>query len=459
MQEQEKELFGGYEIKNWDLSPRIYKIIAASAVFNLLAVMVFAQTNMLTRKGCDSPLVSSVCQVLDMVYVGSALLGTNGDFVNKDYEKTELEDAEITYIDVSGQAPPLEYPEGYFAIANRDELAALQNTDFSTMPPFDSSGFPANSTFPSSTDLMGQPQVTPTPNNNAVQGTVPDKPFDFGGGGSTTFKRPKSTKTYTPKPYKFPKAKSASPSELPKLDGDDTAENDVEDNGKGKGKGKKDEKEPGKVQPKIESESVADFRPNKKPLEDFAKLVLDKRSEKNSKLDLTKAFTIEVSGVLTEEGKLDPKKTRYKSLGDEEMGNVAREAIEAISDSKLFYYLKSLGVEKVTFTLEQNEKQISAVIKSSQASEERARTISSGFNGYLALGKVTVKEEELKTLLDSAKAEPQGKNFVLNFVIPKQIAQDIIKKKLDEAEAKAKEKEKEPNSTAQNTDANQKTVK
>lgn len=456
IQEQEKEIFGGYEIKNWDLSPRIYKILAASAVFNLLAVMVFAQTNMLTRKGCDSPLVSSVCQVLDMVYVGSTMLGTSGDFVNKDYEKTELEDVEITYIDVSGQTPPLEYPEGYFAIANRDELAAMQNTDFSPMPPFDSSGFPATSTFPGSTDLMGQPQVTPTPNNNAVQGTVPDKPFDFGGGSSTTFKRPKSTKTYTPKPYKFPKRKSESPSELPDLEDDETAENKDQS----KGKGKKEDKQPEKVQPKIESESVTDFRPNKKPLIEFAEEVLAKRSDAKKKLDLTKTFKVVMNGVLTEEGKLDPKKSKYgKDEGDEEMVRIAKDAIEAINNSGMFYYLKAQGIDKVNFTLVQDDNQFYAVVTSAQKTEEKAKTLSSGFNSLISIAKGLVKEEELKTLLGAAKTEQKGKDFVLNFVIPKPVAQDMIKKKLDEAEAKAKEKEKEPNSTAQNTDANQKTAK
>ncbi|MBA2620787.1 MAG: hypothetical protein H0U87_06275, partial [Acidobacteria bacterium] len=67
MQQQEKQLFGGYEIKNWILTPRIYKIIAASAALNLFAVFVMAQGSLLTRKGCESPFVSSICRVLDTV--------------------------------------------------------------------------------------------------------------------------------------------------------------------------------------------------------------------------------------------------------------------------------------------------------------------------------------------------------------------------------------------------------
>lgn len=459
MQEQEKELFGGYEIKNWELSPRIYKIIAASAVFNLLAVMVFAQTNMLTRKGCDSPLVSSVCQVLDMVYVGSTLLGTNGDFVNKDYEKTELEDAEITYIDVSGQAPPLEYPEGYFAIANRDELAALQNTDFSTMPPFDSSGFPANSTFPSSTDLMGQPQVTPTPNNNAIQGTIPDKPFDFGG-GSTTFKRPKSAKVYTPRPRSYSKGKSASPSELPKLDGEETAENE----GASKGKDKKDEKQPDKTQAGIESEPVKEVEINKKVFEDFGATLSDKVASKQ--VDLSKTFTLVMEGIITADGNLDSKKSKFVKIdGDEQMINVAKDAIEAVGDSGVLGYLKIRGIDKITFKLIQDDKQIYAVITSDQKTPEKANTAASGISGLLSALVIADAngwkklDKDSKTLVNGAKITSQGKNFILNFAIPKPIAQEMMNRKLQEAEAKKKAEENKPNSTAQNTDANQKTVK
>ncbi|MCA1625083.1 MAG: hypothetical protein LC778_15040, partial [Acidobacteria bacterium] len=398
-------------------------------------------------KGCESPLVSRVCQVLDTIYVGSTLLGADGEFVSRDYQKSELEDADITYIDVSGQSPPLTYPEGYFALANPEQqIAAMQNmnSDFSTMPSFDS-GFPSNPTISNGTDLMATPQVTPTPNTNAVTGTIPDSPFDFGGNPTIT-KRGKSPRIYTPKK---PKIKNDSPVKLPS--DDELAEgNDKEK------KEKKDEKQPDATQTTVDSEAVTDFRPNKKPLEDFAQEVLIKRSEKESKLDLTKSFKVEMSGVLTEDGKLDDKKSRYlKAEGDEEMVNVAKRAIESISDSGLFYYLKTLGVEKVNFTLVQDDKQMYAVITSSQKDENKAKSISSGFNTLLSIAKTTIKEEELKTLINSAKVEPQGKNFVLNFKIDKPVAQEMINKKLNEAQAK----KNQPNSTAQNDNTNQKTVK
>jgi hypothetical protein len=77
VESDETGLFGNYEIRSWELSPRIYKILGASAIANLLALLVFAQTSLLTMKGCDSPLVGSVCQALDTVYVGAMLFGTD----------------------------------------------------------------------------------------------------------------------------------------------------------------------------------------------------------------------------------------------------------------------------------------------------------------------------------------------------------------------------------------------
>ena len=61
-----------------------------------------------------------------MAYVGTVLFGTEREYADVTYEKTELGDADITYIDVSGDTPPLTYPEGYFQIANPVQYAMLQ---------------------------------------------------------------------------------------------------------------------------------------------------------------------------------------------------------------------------------------------------------------------------------------------------------------------------------------------
>jgi hypothetical protein len=460
MRQENKALFQDYEIKNWDYSPHIYKFLGAAAIFNLLTLLVMGQTDMLTTRGCDSPMVSRVCQVIDTIYVGSTLLGTDSDFESRDYVKSELEDAEITYVNLTGADEPLNYPAGYFALANpNDDFSTMQNLDGGF--PITESGIPGIPMNPTiitgGTDLLAQPQVTPTPNNNAVQGNIPTSPFSYGDNpiGINPVPMPSTTTKNRIRQPRRPKVIKGSPSTLPPLNDEATGEN----------KNPKEKKDESKTPP-LESEAVTDFKPNKKPLEDFADGILAERSKKDSKLDLTKPFTVKMTGELDKDGKLDSKKSRYVPLkseeqGDAEMVNVAKDAIEAINNSGLFYYLKTLGIDKVDLTLVQNDKQIFAVIKSVQIDENRAKTISSRFNNLMSVAKLTVKEEELKTLLNSAKVEQQGKNFILNFNLDKPAAQEMINRKLQEAEAKKKEAEKnnQTTNTAQTSNANQTVAK
>jgi hypothetical protein len=463
MYEQNKELFESYEIKSWEFSPRIYKILGASVLVNLLFLFVAGQTN-LTKKGCDSPFVSRICQVLDTVYIGSTLLGTDDSYVSKEYVKNELEDADITYIDVSSDTPPLKYPEGYFALANPNEVAAMQPADFSTMPPI--IGFPTNPTVSNNTDLMNTPQVVPTPNANAVKGTIPDSPFSFGGANPIAKTPPyKSGKirNYMPK---LPRIKNDSPKTLPS-DAELAAKTkDAKDK---ELKDKTEAKKPDANQPPVGSDAVTAVEINKKPLEDFADTVLAKTAVQNKqKIDLTKNFTIIVDGTITKDGKLDsdPKKSRIvKKDGDEEMINVAQSAIEAIGNSGLLGYLRNLDVEKIKFTLVQDDQQIYAIIASDQKTPERANTLTSGFNGLLkaafladSSGLKKLGDDE-KILLNSAKTSSKDKQFILNFAMPKKDAHEMINRNL-EKEAKKREAEKnQPNSTAQTDNANLKKAK
>lgn len=472
MHEQEKELFESYEITSWEFSPRIYKILAASVAVNLLFLAIAGQTN-LTRKGCDTPFVSRICEVIDTVYVGSTLLGADDAYVSKEYVKNELEDADITYIDVSSDTPPLNYPEGYFALANPNEFAAMQNSDLAAMPSMDGfpavNGFPTNPTVSSGGNLLNTPQVVPTPNDNAVKGTIPDSPFSFGG-ANPPMKIPPyragKIRPYTPKIPKLPKIKNDSPKMLPP--DEDVIAKKIKEL-KDKAKDKPEEKQPDANQPPVGSDAVTAVAINKKPLEDFADAILEKTSAQNKqKVDLTKNFTIVIDGAITKDGKLDtdPKKSRIvKKDGDAEMITVAQDALEAIGNSGLLGYLRNLDVEKIKFTLVQDDQQIYAIIASDQKSPERANTLTSGFNGLLKAALLAdssgIKKlgDDEKILLNSAKTSSKDKQFILNFAMPKKDAHEMINRNL-EKEAKKREAEKnQPNSTAQSINANLKTSK
>ncbi|HEX6126342.1 MAG TPA: hypothetical protein VFZ23_13290, partial [Pyrinomonadaceae bacterium] len=158
---QPGDLFHNYEIKNWNFTPRLYKIIGVSAVLNILALVVIGSTGLLTARGCDSPFVGRVCQVLDTVYVGSLIFGTDSEYADVDYTKTELEDAEVTFVDVTGVTPPLSYPEGYFQIANPEQQFANVTDPMATQPGFIAPGIPMQNPTLGDSGLINTPPIAP----------------------------------------------------------------------------------------------------------------------------------------------------------------------------------------------------------------------------------------------------------------------------------------------------------
>src|SRR5688572_541298 len=170
---QPGDLFHGYEIKNWNFSPRLYKILGVSAVLNILALVVIGSSGLLTARGCDSPFVGRVCQVLDTVYVGSIIFGTEKEYADADYTPTELEDADVTFVDVTGVTPPLTYPSGYFQLANPEQNVA--NVTEPLAPGFLAPGIPSNPTFGG---LINTPPIAAPSNPNPIDGGLPSSPFD-----------------------------------------------------------------------------------------------------------------------------------------------------------------------------------------------------------------------------------------------------------------------------------------
>jgi hypothetical protein len=412
----EGDLFYKYEIKNWNLGPRLYKILGASALVNVLFLAFVTQTNLLTRKGCDSPITSTVCQVIDMAFVADTIFGTKRDYVDEVYEKTSLRDADVTFVDVSNAEPQLEYPEGYFALANPEQaamLAQLNDTNNSYTPPP-----------PLQNDLLHTTPIIPKANPNAVDGDLPSSPLGpLSDDSNSSVGINKKVRG-------------------PRFPGVKTNDNSSNSNTMAKAT-------PTPEATPMSSEAVAQVQINKKPLTDYADMVESKWA--NNEIDLNQPFTIVLNAVLTPDGKLDPKKSVFdvtKEKGDQKMIDIAKSALEAVADSGYLTYLKSLNVDKVTVTLVQDDTQITAAIVSSQKTAERAKTISSGLNGYIVVGKMTAKDpsDEL-TLLKGASVTTSGKDFVLNFAIPKPIAQEMINRKLKEAQAK-KAQVTQPNSSA-----------
>lgn len=438
---EEKELFEEYEMRGWELTPRIYKILGIATIANILLLYTFGQINFFTTRGCDTPYVGMVCQVLDSAYVASVFMGKGFESERIDYDPTEIADADITYIDVSEK---LEYPDGYFALANPEQTA---ENSFSTMdtgiPTTIDPNSPITTTPSTGSDLMAKAQVTPTPNKSLENQESVNSPYVIGNNPSTRIKTPRITPRSTPKP----KLSNDSPTTLP-------GSNNIAGTPK-----KTPQPTPEPTPTDAEAQQAKEnFKVNKEPFKKLADGVIAQQdvTDPTKKVDLKQAFKVVLDGTLTKEGKFDADKSGFKeSNGNQQMVDVAKSAIEAIGDSTILSYLQALGVDKVNITLIQDDKQITAIIKSGQPTEEKARTVSSGFNGFITLAKMNTKDdEEVQALLKGVKVSAEGKSFVINFVMPKDQAHQLIDKKLQEA--RQNQKKSQPNSGESEKEANAK---
>ncbi len=430
---REGDLFGSYELKSWDLSPRLYKILGISAAVNVLALLVFAQTSVLTMKGCDSPLVGSVCQALDTVYIGTLLFGTQREYVDQQYEKTDLGNADITYLDYTGVQPPLSYPDGYFQLANPEQFVAQQQP----VDPLMSGATPG---FPNFT-IPGQPNARPMtgnnmfntkpnyprpPRNNVVQGNLPsgvnDNSTVADANSASNQRRPSDGKTNS-------NANTGNPT----VDNANAAANT-----------------------KPTTDANGEPLINKRPFVDLANNVNDLLDKNQFKLE--SPFAVSASGKLTKDGKLDPKSFRWgqTSSNDAKIIEVVKEAVEAINDSNYLVYLSGLSGRDLNISLQQDEMNLMGIVQSEMESETRARSIKSGLDFLISLKKgsksgpgADQNDKDDLILLEGAKVDIDGKKVIIHFTVPKEIALPMIQRKL----AEQKNAPKQPNGNAVNKPA------
>jgi hypothetical protein len=411
----EGDLFHDYEITTWDLGPRIYKILAIAAVGNLLALLIVSQTSLLTMKGCDSPLVGRVCQALDTIYVGSMLLGTDREYVDAAYDKTELGDVDITFVDVSGDIAPLSYPEGYFQLANPESFQASleQPAD-----PFLTNTFPPNvSITPPSrlgSSLLDHRPNIPKPNNDIIDGPLPDEI-----GSTTPGKKPGKTK---------PTA-SPTPDET-------TAENPTV----------------------IPTGPVKPDDINTRPFTDLAMEVNELLDKKQ--LDLDAPVQVLATAKLAKDGKIAKGSFKVSTAvsSDKKLATVVAKAVAAFNDSNLLNYLKDLSGKDLSFAVQQDQDNIVAAVKSQVESDTRAQSMATALQFGISLI-IQKKEKGIETLeaendpakaqalqnlrddlelLKNTKVSANGKEFVVNFSAPKTTVHQMIQRKLAEQKAAPK---------------------
>ncbi len=411
---REGDLFYKHEVGRWTFDNRIYAIFAGAAVFTFAFFGVIAQTPILTARGCDSPFVGSVCQVLDMAYVGSVLFGTEREMADAEYDRTELGDADVVWIDQTGVPAQMTYPEGYFQIANPEQFAQQQAMLNGTSSPYDfnPSGFPPISPpVQSGKSLIDTPPQPPRNNPKARPSKLPNSPFDLSevnGEGGTEDKTGKAANTNSNKTD--PKVAQNKPSPSPSPAEDEAVE-----------------------------DKFGIFL-NKRPMRVKAEETIADVNAKKVKLDTSFKVTIAGTLGLGKDGKTivlknaKPVLDKNAPKNDPAMEKLVQDWILAVGDAGWFGYLDLLKSKQVVITIEQNDAELVASVKADQPSENLAKTAASGFNGLLQIAASQVKDDE-KLFLEKATVTNQGNTFVLNFVIPKPVVQEMIQRKLAESAA------------------------
>lgn len=413
---KEGDLFYNYEIRGWELSRRIYAILGISLLVNLLFIVVLGQTNVLTARGCDSPFVGRVCQVLDMAYVGTVLFGTDREYVDAAYDKLDLKDAEVVWIDQTGVESLFKYPDGYFQIANPEPASndsATQGSD-QLQPNFIAPGIPSNPII-AGKSLLDTPPVLPKPNKNPVKGKLPDSPFSISGDETASSNSNANGNT------------SAQPNQKPDANTSAATANANTD------------------RPIADpSSSLNTVEINKRPIVDLGNMVNEMLAR--NEVDLQTEFIGNAKGKLTKEGRIDPKTLKLQiESPDPDMQRIVQEGILAIDAAGYLQYLNLLSGHDFDLVLKQDADTISAVIQSEMESERRADSTRRSLDLALAAAKVAKSganadqnDKDDLVLLENAKVESNGKKVIIRFAVPKSIVHPMIQRKLAEQAAEMK---------------------
>lgn len=409
---REGDLFYNVEVRGWEPSKRLFAILGLSVLFNLLFISVIGQTNVLTARGCDSPFVGRVCQVLDIAYIGSVLFGTDREYIDAEYRKLDLKDAEVIWIDQTGVESLFKYPDGYFQIANPSSanVNVVNNITDNQNPAYIAPGIPSNPLI-AGKSLIDTPPVVPKRRKTPVNGKLPDSPFSLPSNDSAaanTLSSPKSDQANVK-----PDANTSANANTDRPAADPTAPIDA-------------------------------VEINKRPIIDFGNMVNEMLSRKE--VDLQAEFIGNAKGKLTKEGRIDPKtlKIQIQSV-DPEMQRIVQEGILAIDAAGYLQYLNLLSGRDFDLVLQQDTESISAVIQSEMESERRADATRRSFDLALAAAKASKarskadqNDKDDLVLLESAKVESNGKKVILKFVVPKSIVHPMIQRKLAEQAAEMK---------------------
>ena len=400
----QKELFANYELSNSSWKKFIFKLLGGSLIFHVIILLFLIY----------------VPAVRDTFYIALLFSDAPTSWVNKDYSKTGIEEGETASILSLPPTDQLQYPAGYFNLANGDAPAPDLIASTTVPEPV----APVNGSVPGFEGLIfNQPTASPTPfptptNYNPIapvtrkqsNGVLPRLPKTKKGAKLPDF--PGVNGSNDGLAAGIPNSPNASPTPKP----DETA----------------------KVSPTPTPDPTKPDTLNQKPLQDLAAKAIKQINDKE--IDLNKTVNVTVKGVLDSKGKLIAKQTKYTNNGgDEKLASMTAELIGAMNDSNMLTYVQSLCGDKkqcdVNFNVSKDEKDVKFQVVSVAGDEVKARSIASGLNMGFSIFRSAKTGTEEGELLNGITVTADKGQVIINWQMDAPTAMKKIQTKLDKIAA------------------------
>lgn len=165
---------------------------------------------------------------------------------------------------------------------------------------------------------------------------------------------------------------------------------------------------------------------NTKPFEDIA--VKGKELFDQGKLNLNSSIDVTATGELNEDGTLKPETVKLDwgatPPTDQNTADLAQQLITAMSQSRVLVVLK--GAKDVRISLKLDQQTVKIAVMSDLPSEDDAMKTALGLSTMVAIGRSAKKGTNEGTLYENLKFDNQGKQFAMNFEMPKDAAGKMI---------------------------------
>lgn len=179
---------------------------------------------------------------------------------------------------------------------------------------------------------------------------------------------------------------------------------------------------------------------NTKPFEDIA--IKGKELFDQGKLNLDSAIDVTATGELNEDGTLKPETVKLDwgaTPNDQNTADLAQQLITAMSQSKVLVILK--GAKDVRISLKLDPQTVKIAVMSDLPTEDEAMKTALGCSALVAIGRSAKKGTNEGILYENLKFDNQGKQFAMNFEMPKDAAgkmiTDMLAKKAGKSNATA----------------------